>query len=290
MAAPGEEDEEWAAAAAEPAAKRRAVSGDADENENVFVALLREATMQAIDFRGLLDNAVSLLAEALAKDTTVLEIRIQGSLISNKTARKIAVALEENSTLQVLYLCQNAITYKGAQAIAWAIAKNKTLHVLDLARCGMPPDGVRSFAAVLAINTALRELVLPAFHDAVLQRDQIMQELARSIAETWAPLSKIAMEDCELFYQSLHVLLPMRRVQLERWRRHERVTAYFWLCVRLSERGLNGYGLHGIVRSIVDFAETAYKADLVASHQAKIANELAARPGNSGWVSYFYGF
>lgn len=54
----------------------------------------------------------------------------------------------------------------------------------------------------------------------------------------------------------------MRRARLERWRRHERATACFWLRVRLSGLGLYGAGLDAIVRSIVDIAETEYKASM----------------------------
>lgn len=108
------------------------------------------------------DNSgdVAVIANALARSTSIRALWMDSNNIGEAGAERIAEALRYNATLQVLYLGFNNIGANGVGAIADMLWNNDTLVSLHLYHNNIGNVGAGKCAEALRHNRSLQELDL----------------------------------------------------------------------------------------------------------------------------------
>lgn len=116
------------------------------------------------------------IAEALKKNTGLLELRLEDNNIGNDGVLQLANALKVNTRLQILSILRNGVTDLGASVLANALKTNKSLiklsldgravlshfkdDALDYSTNNIGNDGADEIAEMLLVNNTLQELYL----------------------------------------------------------------------------------------------------------------------------------
>lgn len=121
---------------------------------------------------------VSLIAAAVAHNSTLQELKIARHLLGNDGAAHLADMLRVNDTLQKLDLSSNQISNEGVGRLAITLASNPNtaLTHLILTDNKISDQGAGSLGAMLTNNTTLRNLTL--------QHNQIGDRGAISLAQS----------------------------------------------------------------------------------------------------------
>lgn len=117
---------------------------------------LRGVWLQA---KGLNDDHVRQLCDALIRNKVVTEVWLPSNYITDEGAAHIAHMLKFNRAIKELFLGNNDIGPKGAAALASALARgNSTLVALGLGDNHIGVEGAGAFAAALRHNHSLHTL------------------------------------------------------------------------------------------------------------------------------------
>ena len=99
------------------------------------------------------------LTEMLHMNQSLRQLDLSGNpRLSNSTARCIFLGLQGNTTLVELQLNDTGITDEGAEHIAQALQINRSLLILGISKNSIGDDGFARIAASLRINTTLTSL------------------------------------------------------------------------------------------------------------------------------------
>jgi hypothetical protein len=114
--------------------------------------------MLDLSYNELGGRAVSLLAEALAENDGLYDLRLDGNAINVDVATALAEAIGPSSSLTRLGLRGTSLTGDGAVALAEALRRSPVLSVLDLRDAGVSHHGKVALArAVLPANRCAAE-------------------------------------------------------------------------------------------------------------------------------------
>ena len=116
-------------------------------------------------------EAITLLAEALASNTTVTSLSLMNQQQDESAReeardqdgnlmRRIAEMLQRNSTLTKLLLPSNEVTDKSACPLAEVLKSNSTLKTLSLSNNDIKNEGAMQLAGMLRVNSTLTSLDL----------------------------------------------------------------------------------------------------------------------------------
>lgn len=105
--------------------------------------------------RRLDDDDVCAIATALATNTSVTRINVEGNCICARGAQALAEALATNTSVVSVDLSRNLIGDGGASAVATMLAANKCITYIDMSINGINVDGIRALATALVINTSV---------------------------------------------------------------------------------------------------------------------------------------
>ena len=99
------------------------------------------------------------LTEMLQMNKSLRQLDLSGNpRLSNSTARSIFLGLQGNTTLVELQLNDTGITDEGAEHIAQALQINRSLLILGISKKSIRKNGFACIAASLRINTTLTSL------------------------------------------------------------------------------------------------------------------------------------
>lgn len=100
------------------------------------------------------------LSNAIATNTSLVELFLYDCQISSKGAQKIANALKINTSLAALFMGNNQIGDAGAKAISEALKKSSSLIKLDLSMNEISDVGADKLIEGLINNTSLKKLTI----------------------------------------------------------------------------------------------------------------------------------
>ena len=100
------------------------------------------------------------LARALATNTTLKELFLDGNNIRRGGARAIAQALSTNNTLQLFKMTNENVRAAGARALAAVLRNSNALRTLDLSNNNIGADGAVALGAAIRANHTLEKLYL----------------------------------------------------------------------------------------------------------------------------------
>ena len=125
-------------------------------------ALARQTTLRSLDLygNGIGPLGAHSLARALLSNRTLCHLGLGANGIGPEGAASVAEALLRNESLTSLHLNANQIGPSGAASIATALQRNRTLITLGFGRNGIGPAGLCALAAGLHTNRTLQMLAL----------------------------------------------------------------------------------------------------------------------------------
>eukprot|EP00511_Aplanochytrium_stocchinoi_P000129 CAMPEP_0204823112 /NCGR_PEP_ID=MMETSP1346-20131115/1243_1 /ASSEMBLY_ACC=CAM_ASM_000771 /TAXON_ID=215587 /ORGANISM="Aplanochytrium stocchinoi, Strain GSBS06" /LENGTH=897 /DNA_ID=CAMNT_0051949647 /DNA_START=246 /DNA_END=2939 /DNA_ORIENTATION=+ len=135
------------------------------------------------------------IAKVVAKNNTLLGLRLSGNKISDSGAKSLAHALYSNLTLVELFVSNNLIGKSGAKALAEALERNETLVKLGISRNYIGNEGAEYFVSVLRNNKTLNFLKLSHNNITASKAWELVQELKRN--ETIIYLGLDGVEDAD---------------------------------------------------------------------------------------------
>lgn len=95
------------------------------------------------------EGVTAALADALAKNTSIKYLYLEGNGITNVGCSALAKALQVNSSIEELYLGANDIGPEGAASLAQVILTNTTLNKLFVDGNQLGPQGATAFSEAL---------------------------------------------------------------------------------------------------------------------------------------------
>ena len=124
-----------------------------------FRILLKYTTLTTLNLSSS-SIGITVLAAALAKQTTITSLILASDHISGEGATALAKALKENTTITTLDLRVNNIGDVGATALAEALKENKTITTLNLVYNKIAHVGATALAGALKENQTITTLNL----------------------------------------------------------------------------------------------------------------------------------
>eukprot|EP01028_Stygiella_incarcerata_P002248 TRINITY_DN1418_c0_g1_i5.p1 TRINITY_DN1418_c0_g1~~TRINITY_DN1418_c0_g1_i5.p1 ORF type:complete len:381 (+),score=78.50 TRINITY_DN1418_c0_g1_i5:357-1499(+) len=107
------------------------------------------------------DDGAMLIADALERHKSLIEIHIQACGIASRSAKRMGEMLEKNETLRVVDFNENySMVDEGVISIAKGIETHSSVIHLTLRGCGISSRGALHMGKMLESNTILKRLVL----------------------------------------------------------------------------------------------------------------------------------
>ncbi|NGX58576.1 MAG: hypothetical protein K940chlam3_01483 [Chlamydiae bacterium] len=100
------------------------------------------------------------LSDALAKNQSLIEIRLDDNHLEDKTCAIILESLFSNQTLEFLSFNYNQLGSESISILSEALKKNKGLKTLLLANCKINADDAERLASIFLMNRSLNQLNL----------------------------------------------------------------------------------------------------------------------------------
>lgn len=123
----------------------------------LFEALERNTTLQELKLH-CTDDGAEALGHALASNTSLRRLCVDGRAVRDLGSRSIGLALLTNTTLQQLEMRSNTWGEAGGDALGHALACNTSLKSLKLEHCVFGPSVVRDLFGGLGNNSSLTDL------------------------------------------------------------------------------------------------------------------------------------
>ena len=114
---------------------------------------------------GLRPASAALLAEGLASNATLRELRLDANSVGDAGATALAEALQRNRTLRILNLQLGGVGTAGAMALTINLLGNRTLRGLGLAFNPIGPAGLEALEALIE-----QPATLTVVHEALVFR------------------------------------------------------------------------------------------------------------------------
>ncbi|KAK9812234.1 hypothetical protein WJX73_005974 [Symbiochloris irregularis] len=133
---------------------------EAGQRLNVLMDEMRNSPKADLSAKNLGDPGAQYVVEALAFNTTCLQVDLSKNGIGPEGAAALCVALGSNNVLQTLALDTNSIGDDGASNVAQYISTNASLEHVNLSGNGISDTGATVLAEMLKINKTLTNLEL----------------------------------------------------------------------------------------------------------------------------------
>lgn len=140
----------------------------ADDTAFIVEPLLIEAlesndpslTVLNCERRNLTDTDMKKVFKALAKNTTVTELKLRSNFIALEAGLLLAEVLKDNTTITKVDLKNNDLQNIALQGLAEMISVNETITELDLTANFAQIGVCEHIARALTMNTTLKTLIL----------------------------------------------------------------------------------------------------------------------------------
>ena len=121
--------------------------------------LQKNRSLELLDLRQMHpgDGAMEAIAQALAVNSTLLELRLPGNELSERGMQLLGQALGSNVKLATLKLDENRLGPRGVQGLLAGLQKNRTLTALSLSRCMASDATALELFSLFKQNDTLRK-------------------------------------------------------------------------------------------------------------------------------------
>jgi Ran GTPase-activating protein (RanGAP) involved in mRNA processing and transport len=123
----------------------------------LFAALEKNTTLQELGLH-CSDDGAAALGKALASNTSLRKLSVEGRAVRELGSRSIGLALMTNTTLQRLEMRNNSWGEAGGDALGHALALNTSLKALKLQNCSFGSGVMRDVFWGVKLNSGLSEL------------------------------------------------------------------------------------------------------------------------------------
>lgn len=147
----------------------------------------------ALDLGASIVDHAEQLAWALRVNSTLTQLTLKGSTMSEAGVSRLAIALAANKALEALDLSDCKIGDHGAEALTSALESNEKLHALDLSQNNISALGCARLGEVLRTNCSLSTLTLNGNH---LVGDDTAQLVDALLVNT--KLTELDLSNCNI--------------------------------------------------------------------------------------------